>query len=31
LSRVMREFQRGVDNKAASKSTGTSPFTGGRK
>jgi GntR family uxuAB operon transcriptional repressor len=31
LSRVMREFQRGVDNKAASKSTGTSPFTGGHK
>jgi GntR family transcriptional regulator, uxu operon transcriptional repressor len=31
LSRVTREFQRGVDNKAASKSTGTSPFTGGRK
>jgi DNA-binding FadR family transcriptional regulator len=31
LSRVTREFQRGVDNKAASKSTGKGPITGGRK
>jgi len=37
LTRVMREFQRGVDNTAASKSTGRSPMagkspiTGGRK
>jgi GntR family transcriptional regulator, uxu operon transcriptional repressor len=31
LSRVTREFQRGVDNEAASKSTGRSPTTGGRK
>ena len=30
LSRVMREFQRGVDNKATSKSTGKGPLTGGR-
>jgi len=31
LSRVMREFQRGVDNTATSKSTGKGPLTGGRK
>lgn len=31
LSRVTREFQRGVDNTAASKSAGKSPITGGRK
>jgi DNA-binding FadR family transcriptional regulator len=31
LSRVMREFQRGVDTTATSKSTGKRPLTGGRK
>jgi GntR family uxuAB operon transcriptional repressor len=31
LSRVTREFQRGVDNKTASRSTGKRPITGGRK